>query len=155
MASDETLQNSKKRHNPGAMAHTTLAILFAMNLLNYVDRSVLNGMLPLIKEDWNLSDKSLGLLVSAFAITYMFASPVFGWLGDRYVRKWIAGAGVAVWSISTAAAALAQNFTQLFGLRMILGVGEASYATVAPTIITDLYPRKSRSKGLTPSLAGE
>jgi len=148
MASDEALKNSKKRHNPGAMAHTTLAILFAMNLLNYVDRSVLNGMLPLIKEDWGLSDKSLGLLVSAFAVTYMFASPVFGWLGDRFVRKWIAGAGVAVWSISTAAAALAQNFTQLFGLRMILGVGEASYATVAPTIITDLYPRKSRSKML-------
>jgi len=148
MASDEALQNSKKRHTPGAMAHTTLAILFAMNVLNYIDRSVLNGMLPLIKEEWGLSDKALGLLGASFAITYMLASPVFGWLGDRYVRKWLAGAGVAVWSVSTAAAALARSFAHLFGLRMILGVGEASYATVAPTIITDLYPRESRSRML-------
>ncbi|UCD57935.1 MAG: MFS transporter [Candidatus Hydrogenedentota bacterium] len=142
------MRNSTKPSRPGAMAHTTLAILFAMNLLNYIDRSVLNGMLPLIKDEWNLSDKALGLLVSAFIITYMFLSPVFGWLGDRYVRKWIAGAGVAVWSIATAASALARNFGQLFGLRMILGVGEASYSTTAPTIITDLYPRQSRSKVL-------
>jgi MFS family permease len=130
------------------MAHTTLGILFMMNLLNYIDRSVLNGMLPLIKDEWNLSDRSLGLLVSAFAITYMFASPVFGWIGDRYVRKWIAGGAVAVWSVATAGAALAQSFGQLFGLRLILGVGEAGYATVAPTIITDLYPREKRSRML-------
>jgi MFS family permease len=148
MTTEEAPKSTRKPSRPGAMAHTTLAILFVMNLLNYIDRSVLNGMLPLIKKEWSLSDTSLGLLVSAFAITYMFASPVFGWLGDRYVRKWIAGAGVAVWSVSTAAAALASNFGQLLGLRMILGVGEASYATTAPTIITDLYPRESRSKVL-------
>ncbi len=119
-----------------------------MNLLNYIDRSVLNGMLPLIKDEWGLSDRSLGLLVSAFAVTYMFASPVFGWIGDRYVRKWIAGGAVAVWSVVTAGAALSRSFAQLFGLRLILGVGEAGYATVAPTIITDLYPRESRSRML-------
>ncbi|GAB4345065.1 MAG: MFS transporter [Candidatus Abyssubacteria bacterium] len=130
------------------MAHTTLAILFMMNLLNYIDRSVLNGMLPLIKDEWALSDEKLGLLVSAFILSYMCFSPVFGWLGDRYARKWIAGAGVAVWSVATAGAALAGSFLQLLGLRTILGVGEASYSTTAPTIITDLYPREYRSKML-------
>jgi MFS family permease len=148
MTTEEVPKPVAKSSSLGAMAHVTLAILFAMNLLNYIDRSVLNGMLPLIKQEWELSDKALGLLVSAFIITYMLFSPVFGWLGDRYVRKWIAGAGVLVWSVSTAASALAGNFAQLFGLRMILGVGEASYATAAPTIITDLYPRESRSKML-------
>ncbi|RJP18596.1 MAG: MFS transporter [Candidatus Abyssobacteria bacterium SURF_5] len=133
---------------PGRMAHITLAILFVMNLLNYIDRSVLNGMLPLIKDEWALSDRALGMLVSAFIFTYMIFSPLFGWLGDRYARKWIAGAGVAGWSITTAASALAQNFAQLFGFRLLLGVGEASYSTTAPTIITDLYPRESRSKML-------
>ena len=48
------------------MASVTLGILFAINLLNYIDRSVLNGMLPLIKKEWNVSDARLGLLVSAF-----------------------------------------------------------------------------------------
>ncbi len=145
IASDEA---SRPLVQPGLMAHATLAILCAMNLLNYIDRSVLNGMLPLIKDEWQLSDSALGLLVSAFVFTYMIFSPVFGWLGDRYARKWIAGAGVAVWSVATAAAALSRSFAHLFGLRLILGVGEASYATTAPTIITDLYPRESRSKVL-------
>ncbi len=148
MTTDETPKTSAKHADAGSMAHVTLGILFAMNVLNYIDRSVLNGMLPLIKEEWGISDAALGFLVASFTITYMLASPVFGWLGDRFARKWIAGAGVAVWSISTAAAALAQSFMQLFGLRTILGIGEASYATVAPTIITDLYPRESRSKML-------
>jgi len=148
MTTDQTSKPIANRLKPGMMAHTTLCILFAMNVLNYIDRSVLSGMLPLIKEEWAVSDRALGFLGTAFVITYMLASPVFGWLGDRFARKWIAGAGVAVWSISTAAAALARSFGQLFGLRMILGIGEASYATVAPTIITDLYPREKRSKML-------
>jgi MFS family permease len=141
--------NPAARPKPSrSMARTTLAILFMMNLLNYIDRSVLNGMLPLIKDEWGLSDEKLGLLVSAFILSYMCFSPIFGWLGDRYVRKWIAGAGVAVWSVATAAAALAGSFRQLLGLRTVLGIGEASYSTTAPTIITDLYPREDRSKML-------
>ena len=146
MAADQTPKPAAKRS--GSMAHVTLGILFAMNLLNYIDRSILNGMLPLIKKDWGLSDEKLGFLVAAFTIVYMVAAPVFGWLGDRYSRKWIAGVGVAVWSVSTAAASLSRNFWQLFGLRTILGIGEASYGTTAPTIITDLYPQEKRSTAL-------
>jgi predicted MFS family arabinose efflux permease len=130
------------------MAYVTLGILFAMNVLNFVDRTVLTGMLPLIKEDWHLADSSLGLLVSAYVATYMIFSPVFGWLGDRVTRKWIAGAGVAVWSVCTVASAVAQNFGQLYALRMILGIGEASYAAIAPTMIADLFPPRNRSKVL-------
>ena len=148
MTTDPTAEPAARNLKPGRMAHITLGILFAMNVLNYIDRSILSGMLPLIKEEWDVSDAALGYLVAAFTVTYMIIAPIFGWLGDRYARKWIAGAGVAVWSIATATAALAQSFGQLFGLRLILGVGEASYGTTAPTIITDLYPRESRSKVL-------
>jgi MFS family permease len=130
------------------MANITLLILFMMNLLNYIDRSVLNNMLPLIKNEWGVSDEALGWLVSAFLVAYMLFSPLFGWLGDRFIRKWVAGAGVAAWSLATAASALAANYGQLFGFRLMLGVGEASYSTTAPTIITDLYPRERRSKML-------
>jgi MFS family permease len=135
-----------KAPRPGATAHVILGILFAMNLLNYIDRSILNSVLPLIKAEWEVSDKMLGILNSAFIITYMLFSPVFGWLGDKIVRKWIAAAGVAVWSVATALSAIARSFLQLFGLRMILGVGESSYSTVAPTMISDLYPKEDRSR---------
>ncbi|MBI4832123.1 MAG: MFS transporter [Candidatus Lindowbacteria bacterium] len=129
-------------------AHATLGILFLMNLLNYIDRSVLNAVLPLVKSEWEVSDTTLGILNSAFVITYMVFSPVFGWLGDRAARKWIAAAGLVVWSLTTAVSALAKNFLHLFGLRMIFGVGEAGFSTVAPTIIADLYPSAFRSRVL-------
>ena len=148
MTTADTPRSTAKPARPGAAAHIVLGILFAMNLLNYIDRSILNSVLPLIKIEWEVSDKMLGFLNSAFIITYMVLSPVFGWLGDRIVRKWIAAVGVAVWSVATALSALAQSFTQLFGLRMILGVGESSYSTVAPTMLSDLYPKEHRSKML-------
>jgi len=129
-------------------AHTLLFILFVLNLLNYIDRSILNAVVPLIKEEWALSDKMLGMLNSAFIITYMIFSPVFGWLGDKIVRKWIAAVGVIVWSIVTALSAAAQSFMHLFGLRMIFGAGEAGFSTVAPTMIADVYPTQSRSRVL-------
>ena len=127
------------------MAHTILGILFVLNILNYIDRSVLNSVVPLIKAEWQISDTMLGWLNSAFIITYMIFSPIFGWLGDKMVRKWIAGVGVIVWSIATILSALVRNFMQLFGLRLIFGAGEAGFSTVAPTMIADLYPTGSRS----------
>ncbi len=126
-------------------SHTVLLILFVLNVLNYIDRSILNSVLPLIKAEWQISDTMLGWLNSAFIITYMIFSPLFGWLGDKMVRKWIAGVGVIVWSVATALSSVARNFAQLFGLRLIFGAGEAGFSTVAPTMIADLYPKQSRS----------
>ncbi len=148
MTADQTAKPSENRASLGSMPHFVLAILFAMNLLNYIDRSILNAVLPLIKEEWGVSDSTLGLLNAAFLVTYMFIAPVFGWLGDRMVRKRIAAIGVAVWSMATALSAFAGNFMQLAGLRAILGVGEAGYSTVAPTMLADLYPKDARSRML-------
>lgn len=148
MMAEEPQTSSAKPFRAGMTAHTLLLILFVLNVLNYIDRSILNSVVPLVKAEWELSDRMLGLLNAAFIITYMIFSPVFGWLGDRMVRKWIATVGVIVWSIATALSTLARNFLQLFGLRMIFGGAEAGFSTVAPTMIADVYPIQSRSKVL-------
>ncbi|HEY0707289.1 MAG TPA: MFS transporter, partial [Polyangia bacterium] len=75
---------------PGA----ALAILFGINVLNYLDRYVTGGMLPLIIEDLKISDAQAGALQSAFIFVYAFASPVAGWLGDRQRRLPVATIGV-------------------------------------------------------------
>ena len=69
-------------------------ILVYVNLINYMDRSTVAGMLEKIKQDKDFNikkDKYLGLLQTAFVVCYMIFAPVFGYLGDRYSRKWLLG----------------------------------------------------------------
>ena len=90
----------------------------------------------------------MGWLVSAFLISYMAISPVFGWLADRFPRWKLIALGVILWSLASGASGLALSFTMLLATRVFIGVGEAAYGPVAPTLIADLYPISSRGKVL-------
>jgi MFS family permease len=134
---------------PDRGARTALALLFAINLLNYIDRYVLAGVLPLVEKEFaGISKQRLGWLAPAFLVVYMLTSPIFGVLGDRKPRRLLVGLGVQLWSLATAGAGMARSFWQLFQTRMLVGVGEAAYGTTAPTIISDLYPRSARGRAL-------
>lgn len=129
----------------------TVLVLVYINLINYMDRSTVAGMLEKIKQDpsFNVTqDKWLGLLQTAFVVSYMLFAPLFGYLGDRYSRKWILGIGVGFWSISTLIGSLVQNFWAFLMFRALVGIGEASYSTVAPAIISDLFAKDTRSSVL-------
>jgi predicted MFS family arabinose efflux permease len=125
----------------------TLAVLAGINLLNYLDRYVLPAVLTPIKAELHLSDARLGALGSAF-IGYFLTSPVFGYLGDRLARKHLIAVGVVVWSIGTVFSGRAGSYGELVLFRILVGVGEASYATISPAWIADLYARKWRNNAL-------
>ena len=76
----------------------------------------------------------------------MVLSPVFGLMGDRYRRWVIIGIGVILWSLASGASGLAHTYMLLLLTRIFVGVGEAAYAPLAPTIISDLYPVDQRGK---------
>src|SRR5262245_18529295 len=116
-----------------------LAVLTAMNLLNYLDRYVVSAVLPLIKAELGVSDAALGTLATAFIISYVVFSPIAGYIGDRATRKYLVSASVLVWSLATIASGLARNYHELMIARAVTGIGEAGYATVAPSIISDLF----------------
>jgi MFS family permease len=126
-----------------------VAVLTLMNLLNYVDRFVPSAVKPLFKADLHLTDAQTSWPMSAFIIVYMLASPVFGSLADRVQRKSLIAAGVAFWSLATAAAAFAGVFWQFMLARALVGVGEAAYATLSPALISDYYPPRRRNRVLT------
>src|SRR5512136_2627416 len=94
-----------------------LALLLAVNLLNYIDRQVLYAVFPLIKADLSLSDTALGFLGSAFMLCYMVSAPLLGWLGDRLSRVRLAAAGLVVWSLATALAGIACGYRTLLAAR--------------------------------------
>jgi len=130
-----------------------LALLLAINLFNYIDRQILSATLPKIQldagifrpDDPNLGLK-LGLLTTGFMVSYMFLSPVFGWFGDRTSRWLLVGVGVILWSLATGGTGLAAGYGLLLLTRCLVGVGEAAYGPVAPSMLSDLYPVDHRGR---------
>ncbi|HEY3308047.1 MAG TPA: MFS transporter [Desulfuromonadaceae bacterium] len=125
-----------------------LVLLLMVNLLNYIDRQVLFAVFPLIKEDLHLSDTALGLLGSAFMISYLLFAPLFGWLGDHWNRVRLASSGLIVWSLATASAGFAPGYRTLLAARATVGIGEASFGTVSPGLISDYFSKEKRGRVL-------
>jgi Arabinose efflux permease len=136
-----------------AGAITALTLLIGINLFNYIDRQVLAAVEPEIRgtffrpEDPN-SHALVGLLATAFLVSYMISAPIFGWLADRMSRWLIIGVSVIVWSAATAASGLAGTFLLLLITRLFVGIGEGGYGPAAPTIIADLFPLRTRGQAL-------
>lgn len=128
-------------------AGAILAVLTVINFLNYIDQMLLSSVLEQIRLEFRLSDTAGGLLGSMFVIAYTVAAPL-GYLGDRFARKNIIAAGVGLWSLATLAGAFARTYEELLLCRALLGIGEAAYATTAPSIIADLYGPDERSRKL-------
>lgn len=130
-------------------AKLAVVVLTSMNLLNYLDRYVPSAVKDLFKADLHLTDAQTSLPLTAFVVVYMLASPVFGSLSDGLPRRVLIAAGVALWSLATAAAALATGFWTFLGARALVGVGEAAYATLAPPLLSDFYAPERRNRILT------
>lgn len=106
------------------------------------------GILTDIKKDFVINDAQSGLLQTVFVVSYMVCAPLFGYLGDRYSRRWIMILGVALWSGTTFAGSFMPTYKTFMVFRALVGIGEASYSTIAPTIISDLFVHDVRSKML-------
>jgi MFS transporter, Spinster family, sphingosine-1-phosphate transporter len=126
-----------------------LTILTGLNLFNYLDRSVLSAVLPNLQKDLGLDDSQGGTLGTAFMLGYFLTSPFFGFLGDRMPRKWLIALGIFVWSLGTVLSGVANTFWNLVWFRVLVGVGEASYATISPSLIADRFFGTQRNTALT------
>jgi MFS family permease len=125
--------------NPKAI----LALLTALNLLNYLDRYVLSAVLKPLQDELQLSNFVGGSLATVFLLGFFVTSPLFGHWADRSGvrgRRALIVLGVLVWSLATIATGFATGPWTLIAARAVVGVGEASYVTIAPTIIDEVAP---------------
>jgi multidrug resistance protein len=125
---------------------TALAVLTALNLLNYIDRSVLFAVQPLVQAEFHLTNAEIGYLTSAFLGFYMVAAPFTGPLADRYSRKLIIILGAVFWSSLTLLSAVTHNYWELLVRHTLVGIGEATFVTIAPTFVADLFPEEKRGR---------
>jgi MFS family permease len=124
-----------------------LAILTLINLFNYLDRFIVASLFESLKHSvLALSDAELGSLMSAFLIVYMLAAPVFGALGDRRARPRLIAFGVAIWSVATALSGFVGSYLALIVARASVGIGEAAYGTIAPSLLADYFPANRRGR---------
>lgn len=137
--------HEKKKTYP----YLSLLFLTGLNLFNYMDRYVLGSIVPPLKAEFQLSDGQIGWLTSAFMIGYFATAPVFGYLGDRRKRKGLLILGVVFWSLGTILSGFCHNYWALIGCRVLVGLGEASYAVLAPAWLADLFPAERRNNALT------
>lgn len=164
------------RDVPLSGAYVTLALLILINLFNYIDRQLLIAVLPKIGESLEKSDPSfrsaaddnrerqptghgspqkktknktlLGVLTTAFMVSFLIASPVFGRLAERRSRWVIVGLGVLLWSLASGATGLAELYLVMLATRCFAGIGEAAYGPVAPAMLSDSFPLHMRSRVL-------
>ena len=132
----------------------TLAVLFALNFMNFYDRQVVGAVGEKIKAEWQLSDGQLGGLTTAFVLLYALIGIPFGRLADTAPRRFVLSGGVAVWSAFTALSGAAGSYLAHFVARMGVGVGEASLAPTANALIADLFPPAQRARALSVFMLG-
>lgn len=139
---------------PQRATTVTLALLFVVNTLNFFDRQILGVVGEAIRKAWQLDDKSLGLLGTAFTLIYAVVGLPLGRLSDRMARTKVLAGGVLVWSLLTAASGVCTSFVQLFIARLGVGVGEASCAPAASSLIGDLVPPNKRANAVSMFMMG-
>jgi MFS family permease len=128
-------------------AGAALAVLTFINLFNYLDRYIVSTLVEsLRRSELHLTDTQAGSLMSGFLIVFALVGPIFGFLGDSRSRPRLIAFGVACWSVATALSGLAWNFASLFAARAAVGVGEAAYVTIGPSLLSDYFPSGERGR---------
>ena len=125
-----------------------VALLWVALVLNYVDRQAIFSLFPLLRSEFGLSDVQLGLMSTVFLWIYGVASPIGGWVADRFGAVRTIVFSLLVWSSVTWATALAGSFTMLLMSRALMGISEAFYLPAALALISGLHGERTRSRAI-------
>lgn len=140
---------------PRAAQIYTICVLFMAFTIAYVDRTVTGLLVPSMKADLGLSDTQISIFQGpAFALFFALAGLPIGRLVDRFRRTTIIAAGLVIWSLATAACGLAENYQHLLIARSIVGIGEATLAPAAVSLLADYFIPARRGRALGIVMAG-
>lgn len=140
-----TFDSADRRPAPGHYAWPVFAILFALMVVDYVDRQVVVSMFSHLKTQWDLSDRQLGGLVSIVSVMVALGAVPLSLLADRWSRVKSIFLMALVWSLATIACAFAGSYVQLLATRGLVGLGEAAYGTIGGALLAGLFPPRMRS----------
>ncbi len=131
-----------------------VALLFWAAALNYGDRTAITAVFPLLRSDLGMSDVALAATGSFFLWSYALASPLAGYLGDRFSRTFLIAGSLFAWSAVTLLTSFAANSPQLLGMRVALGVVEAAYMPAAVALLAAWHGPATRATAMAIHTAG-
>lgn len=129
----------------GGYAWAVVGLLFVVALLNYLDRLILTTMREPIRADIPMTDARFGLLTSVFLWVYAGASPLGGFVADRFGRRRVIVTSLLFWSAATFLTGLATSLKQMLIARALMGVSEACYIPAGLAMIADYHRGPTRS----------
>lgn len=129
----------------GGYAWYVFWLMCGLNFINYVDRFIVTAVSPSIEKSLHFNDLDFGLISSAFLIVYAIVAFPLGYLAERFSRKVIVGAGVALWSIATLFTGQTNSLGTMYLARSAVGVGEASYYPSGTPLLAAWFPAGKRA----------
>ena len=128
------------------IAWITVAILFLMSIVAFLDRQIVSLMVEMIKASFGVIDSQVALLQgAAFSLVYAAAAIPFGYAVDRWSRRATLFFGVFFWGLAACTCGLADSFNVLLAARIGVGFGEAALNPVVTSLLSDLFPRHRRA----------
>jgi sugar phosphate permease len=125
-----------------------VGLLWMTSFLNAADRSILNSVKPLLRENFGITDVQLGLIDTTFFWVYAVCAFLFGRLGDSVRRRNMIIFGLVFWSLATGIMPLATGFAMLWAMRAFVAVGESTYYPTATALISGWHKPHMRSRAL-------
>ena len=145
----------RSRHAGLGYAWYVVAVLLLAQTFSFLDRMIMGLLVGPIRETFQISDTQYSLLAGlAFSLFYAVMGLPLARIADAKSRRNLIAAGTAVWSLMTALCGLAGSFWSLFLARIGVGVGEATLAPSAYSMITDYFPRTILARALSVYMIG-
>jgi MFS family permease len=123
-----------------------LLVMAGVSLIDQIDTAVARGVLPVLEDEWHLSDTQLGLITSVFVVVATIATIPAGWVADHYRRTRVIGWTLLSWSGLILLSATAVNYVNLLVARAIMGVGQAVDDPASTSYLGDSYPARMRGR---------
>lgn len=129
----------------GPYARYVLIVLMFVYLFNFLDRQILNIVSEDVKHRLDIADSQLGFLYgTAFGMFYALFGYPLGRLVDRCPRIPVLVGGLVIWSAMTCLSGVARSFNDLALARVGVGIGEATAAPCAYSLLSDWFSKPKR-----------
>lgn len=141
----DSVEKREARVEKGMSPVTLLVICTTVQLITYLDRGIISTYLTYIQNDFHLSSLQAGTLAGAYMVGYMGASPIFAHFAARAPPLLLMGIGLTVWIGAVVCTGLSLEYGTILLARTATGVGEASFACLAPPLIDSRAPKEKKS----------
>jgi ACS family hexuronate transporter-like MFS transporter len=131
-----------------------MCVFVLASTVNFLDRTILNTLAPLIRSEFHINNEQFGWVIAAFSLSYALASPFVGYLLDGYGLDRVIAGAVAAWSLAGIATGFVRSLPGLVLCRIGLGLGEAGGIPAVAKAGAMYLPPEERALGSALGQAG-